>query len=304
MRFWLFLARPLLRLMSWLPLAWLHALAVPLGTITRAVPWKKHRVIAINLERCFPELSTRERRRLHRQHLVELWRGLFEAGALWHWSAARIDRHLDWPNVQALKKANASQPVMVITGHLGNWELLNTVVGRQVRLATLYRQPNNPALDRFITAPRERFGNRMVAGGGPAMRQLLAQLRAGDGVGIAADIQPKRGDGVYVPLFQQPALTMTLANRLARKTGAAVFYAWAERRRQGQGWTIHLERAGPAITDEDPSLALSDMNRWLEKAIRRAPAQYLWLYKRFSRQPDGQKFYASGKKEVERGETE
>ncbi|MGY6630955.1 MAG: lysophospholipid acyltransferase family protein [Wenzhouxiangella sp.] len=288
----LLMAGPLLRLISWLPLRWLHGLAIPLGLLTRITPWKKHRVIAVNLALCFPDLDPAERERLHRQHLVELWRGLFEAGALWHWSAERIERHLDWPNSLALRQANASQPVMVITGHLGNWELLNTVVGQQVKLATLYRQPQNPALDQFITAPRERFGNRMVAGGGPAMRQLLAQLRADDAVGIAADIQPKRGDGVHVPLFGQPALTMTLANRLARKTGAAVFYAWAERLPRGQGWTIHLERAGEAITDDDPAVALADMNRWLESAIRQAPAQYLWIYKRFSRQPDGRRLYA------------
>jgi len=36
------------------------------------------------------------------------------------------------------------------------------------------------------------------------------------------------------------------------------------------------------------------MNAWLEENICRAPAQYLWLYKRFSRQPDGQNPYKAG----------
>jgi Kdo2-lipid IVA lauroyltransferase/acyltransferase len=286
------LAHALIWLIGWLPLRWLHTLAVPLSWLLYWLPWNKHRVIRTNLDLCFPELNEPERRALHRRHLVELFRLILEAGAIWHWSAERIEAHVELAGWEAVAKAAAAdRGVMLVSAHLGNWELLNLVLSLHLPVATLYRAPGSPKLDRFITQPRERFGGRMVAGGSPSLRHLLGQLRNGKATALAADIQPKRGDGVYVPLFDHPALTMTLVNKLAARTGCAVFLCWAERRPRGAGWTLHFEPAEASIGGPDPALALKPMNQWLERAIRSAPEQYLWLYKRFSRQPDGQKIY-------------
>jgi Kdo2-lipid IVA lauroyltransferase/acyltransferase len=286
------LASALIWLIGFLPLRWLHALAMPAGWLLYRLPWNKHRVIATNLALCFPELSEPERRKLHRQHLIELLRLVLEAGAIWHWSADKIESHLQLDGWEQVIEAQASgQGVMLVSAHLGNWELLNLYFSLHLPVATLYRAPDSPALDTFITRPRERFGGRMVAGGSPSLRHLLAQLKGGKATALAADIQPKRGDGVYVPLFGQPALTMTLVNKLAGRTGCAVFLCWAERRSRGRGWTLHFEAAEAGISGPEPIEALTPVNQWLERAIRSAPTQYLWLYKRFSRQPDGSKPY-------------
>jgi Kdo2-lipid IVA lauroyltransferase/acyltransferase len=287
------LAHALIWLIGFLPLRWLHGLAIPLGWLLYWLPWNKHRVIRINLGLCFPELGERERRQLHRRHLVELFRLILEAGAIWHWSAERIEAHVEldgWEQVAAA--ADAGRGVMLVSAHLGNWELLNLYLSMHLPVATLYRAPGSPELDRFITQPRERFGGRMIAGGSPSLRHLLGQLKAGKATALAADIQPKRGDGVYVPLFGHPALTMTLVNKLAARTGCAVFLSWAERRPAGRGWTLHFDPAEPSVAETDAEAALGSINQWLERAIQTAPEQYLWLYKRFSRQPDGRKVYA------------
>jgi Kdo2-lipid IVA lauroyltransferase/acyltransferase len=285
------LARVLIRLLGCLPLRLLHALAIPLGWMLRVIPWKKHRVINTNLSLCFPHLTTAERARLHRLHLIELIRLTLEAGAMWQWSRERLGQHVligpSWDCVTAASENGKG--LLFVGGHLGNWEILNLCLSMHLPMVTLYRAPQNKALDEFITWPRERFGGHMVASGSPALRHLLAQLRAGKAAGIAADIQPKRGDGVFVDLFGTPALTMTLVNRLARKTGCAVIFTWAERLPGGRGWQLHFSPADERIADSDPVIALQPMNRWLEQAIEQAPAQYLWIYKRFSRRPDGQK---------------
>lgn len=283
------LARVVIRVLGWLPLAVLHRLAVLPGLVLRVLPWKKHAIIKANLALCFPDREEDERRQLHHRYLVELFRLVFEAGALWHWSRERIERHVDivegqdvWQRIREDDRAT-----LLVSAHLGNWELLNLYLSQHLPLATLYRAPSDPILDAFINLPRERFGARMVAGNRAALRQLLIQLRSGQMTAIAADIQPKRGDGLFVPLFGVPALTMTLANNLARRTGCRVVYAWAGRRPDGKGWELSLIEADDRIQSEDPEIALGSMNEWLERAIRQAPEQYLWLYKRFSKRPDG-----------------
>ena len=283
------LVRGPIALLGWLPLWLVHALATPLGWLLYCLPWKKHRVIATNLAICFPDLEPWQRKRLHRDHLVELMRLVFEAGAMWGWSKARLERHIvfddSWDRVAGA--AASGRGLLMVGGHLGNWEILNLYLSTQVPMVTLYRAPESPALDEFITWPRQRFGGRMVASGSPALRHLLSQLRSGQVAGIAADIQPKKGEGVFVDFFATPALTMTLVQRLARKTGCQVIFTWAERLPRGRGWKLHFSPADEHIAEPDPAIALAGMNVWLEQAIKTAPAQYLWIYKRFSRRPEG-----------------
>ena len=284
------LARIPIALLGMVPLRFLHAMAIPLGWLLCFLPWKKHRVIRTNLRLCFPDLDKQRLNSLHRQHLVELLRLTFEAGVMWCWTRERLNRHIildeSWESVAAASESDKG--LLFVGGHVGNWEVLNLFLSTRLPMVTLYRAPENRNLDAFITGPRERFGGRMVPSGGPALRHLLTQLKSGKAAGIAADIQPKRGEGVFVDLFNTPALTMTLVNRLARKTGCSVIFTWAERLPRGAGWKLHFSPADERITDPDPAIALAGMNRWLEQAIAQAPAQYLWIYKRFSRRPEGE----------------
>ena len=277
-----------------LPLPVLHASAVPLAWLLGRWPWKKHAVVRRNLQACFPEWTEAQRRRLERAQLIELIRLASELGALAHWSGARLQRHLvavhGWNHVDSALAAGRG--VLLVSGHLGNWEILNLELSRRIPMATLYLAPDRPAVDRFITRARSRFGGRMIPSGSAAMRGLLRQLRQGGAIGIAADIQPKQGEGVFAPFFGTPALTMTLVNRLARKTGCAVVFCQAQRMTGGRGWTLHFEPASEAMGGNDPEPALTIMNAWLESRIRRTPEQYLWIYKRFSRRPEGEpRFY-------------
>lgn len=282
------------RTLALLPLRLVHALAVPLAGLLGLLPWRKHAVVRRNLETCFPHLSGPERDELERAQRIELLRLAGEIGALAHWNPTRLDRHIGqpegWHHVEAA--IEQGRGVLLVSGHLGNWEILNLELSRRLSMVTLYLAPAKPGLDRFITAARSRFGGLMIPSGSAAMRELLRQLRRGGAVGIAADIQPKQGEGVFVPFFGKPALTMTLVNRLARKTGCAVIFCRAERRARGKGWRLSFTRASDAIAGDDPAAALVEMNEWLAESIGKAPAQYLWIYKRFSRRPEGEpRFY-------------
>jgi KDO2-lipid IV(A) lauroyltransferase len=283
------LAVALLRLLSWLPLPLLYRLAVPMAWIARRIPWRGHAIVRTNLALCFPDADAAEREAIYRQHLVEMMRVVLESGAIWYWPAERLEANVrqveGW---DAITEAAAhGRGVLLVGAHIGNWEILPLWISLQGPITALYKAPKQPGFDRRITDSRQRFGARLVASGSPAMRQLIAGLKRGETIGLLADQQPKQGEGVFVDFFGQPALTMTLVNRLARRTGCAVVFASAERLKGGRGWQLRFEEADRAIADEDPAQGMAVMHRWLEARVRRHPAQYLWNYKRFSRQPDG-----------------
>ncbi len=289
----LLLARLLIRLLSWLPL-WLgHALALPLGWLLDNLPLRKQRVVDAHLALAFPELDERARRRLRRAHWIEMARLVLEMGAVWHWNERRLLKHIvaveGWD--QAKAALAAGKGFLLVGGHLGNWEIMNLYATLRLPMSCLYKAPSDPRVDQLLTQSRQRFGGQLVASGSPAMRKLLKTLRDGGGVGLLADQQPKQGEGVFTPLFGEPALTMTLVNRLARRTGCAVLLM-STRRIPFRGWTIAFELADDRVRDSDPVAANRCLHAWLEDRIRQAPAQYLWSYKRFSiRPPDKDRLY-------------
>ncbi len=280
----------LIRLLSLIPLKVLYFSAVPLGLVIALLPTRRRAVIDLNLAIAFPGLDERRRNRLRQQHLIEMVRLVMESGAVWHWSADRILRHVrevdGWAHVERARRSGRGY--LMIGAHIGNWEILTLYGTIREPFACLYKAPSDPEVDALITRSRQRFGGKLIASGSPAMRQLLRQLKAGQGAGLLADQQPKQGEGIFAPFFGTEALTMTLVNRLARRTGCAVFFSDARRLADGRGWAIEFRPADERIAAEDPAVAIACINEWLEEKIRATPAQYLWSYKRFGIRPQGE----------------
>ncbi|MFZ9406617.1 MAG: lysophospholipid acyltransferase family protein, partial [Burkholderiaceae bacterium] len=106
----------------------------------------------------------------------------------------------------------------------------------------------------------------------------IGALRRGEAIGVLPDQVPSQGEGTWVPFFNRLAYTMTLPERLARLTGAVVLMGHAERLQHGQGWQMRIE---PLETDPTPL----EVNRAMEKIIRRLPEQYFWGYNRYKAPP-------------------
>lgn len=286
-----FLARLLYRaasLLGHLPWPWLKRLSDLLAWGWLTLNARESRVARRNLELAYPELGAAERERLHREILYSTTRQTLEMLRIWTHPApanlARLTRH-----GQALYDAAlaAGKGVIVAAPHFGNWELLNQWLSERGQIAIVYRPPDSVARDGFLQIVRAADNVTQVRAEGPAVRQLFKVLKAGGAVGILPDQQPKMGDGVFAPFFGLPALTMTLVNRLAERTGATVLYAWCERTGPGLEFALHVEPASPLLADPDPVVAATALNAGIERVARRDPAQYQWTYKRYTLRPPG-----------------
>lgn len=279
----------LLSLTARLSLPVAHAIGAALGWLLWRVPNEARRIAARNLMLAFPEMPAGDRNRLLRDNLMETGKLLLELGPLWLWPGARVLALVPGAAAgeQALAEAaRRKRGAILLTPHLGAWEMAGLYYSSRYPLTILYR-PSRLGLDELSVQGRGRLGGKVVATDARGVRTLLTSLRHGEILGILPDQDPGDEGGVFAPFFGIAASTMTLVSRLALKTRVPVFLTWAERLPRGRGYALHL-RALPEVTAaaslEESAAAL---NQGVEAAIRTLPAQYLWGYKRFKTRPPG-----------------
>lgn len=281
------LLRWLARLSPWA----VQGMGATVGRLLYWLPNREKRCAEVNLDICFPELSPAEKRRLLKRSLIENAKTLLEMPAIWLGEPASwlslVHKEQGREIVEPLLKQDKG--VILAGPHLGAWEIAGLRLGTLgVPLTTLYRPPRYPALQELMFSGRSRTGAKLVPTDASGIKALYQGLRRGEMVAILPDQQPKseRG-GVFAPFFGEPALTMDLVSRLARKSGAPVVFTFVERLPGREGYCQHWIMAPEGIADPDPVVAAAALNEGVEECVRRCPEQYQWTYKRFRAKPDG-----------------
>lgn len=269
-----------LRLMSRLPLSWLHAAGGLLGWVVYLSSPKYANRLRENL--LLSRVATDEPRfqRLLHANIAQTGRAFAELPAVWFRSqtdAAALIRAVHGGELLEAAR-EAGRGLVLLTPHLGCFEILAQYCSLTAPLTILYRSPRIRALEAPMLAGRNRPNLVSASADLKGVRALLKALRRGEAVGILPDQVPGKGDGEWADFFGRPAYTMTLASRLQRTTGATVLLCYAVRLPRGQGFVATFREMPPMADGESSSRWL---NRALEDAIRRHPDQYLWSYNRY-----------------------
>jgi KDO2-lipid IV(A) lauroyltransferase len=134
---------------------------------------------------------------------------------------------------------------------------------------------------------RLRYASAMFGNGDT--RAAIRHLKRGGVLWYAPDQDMRGKDTVFAPFFGIPAATITATHQFARMTGCAVVPFF--HRREGDR---HVLRVGEPLSPFPTDDAVADstaVNAAIEAMVRQAPSQYLWLHRRFKRQPDGRSRY-------------
>jgi KDO2-lipid IV(A) lauroyltransferase len=182
--------------------------------------------------------------------------------------------------------------VLVLTGHLGAWELssfFHSLMGYPMGL--VIRRLDNPLVDAFVNRIRCLHGNRVIHKDDFA-RGLISAMRDGETVGILMDTNMTPPQGIFVPYFGLEACTASGLAKVALKTDATVlpgFLLWDEpqgRYRLCFGQPLELIRTGDQETDVFANTAAFTAE--IERSVRAYPDQWLWLHRRWKTRPVGQ----------------
>jgi KDO2-lipid IV(A) lauroyltransferase len=281
----------LLYTMALLPLPVVHVLGSLLGRIAYRYAKRMRRIVHINLELCFPELSQQEREDLAKQSFQEIGKTMLEAGPLWLWSIGHVMGLIREVSGQEYLDAaiKSGKGAIIVSPHLGAWEIVGHYFAKHRPMTILYRPPRMKALEGLIVKSRKKGGCNLAATDARGVRTLFKSLSQGELVGILPDQDPGREAGVFASFFGVPTNTMALLPRLAHKTGAPVLMAFAQRLPKGKGYHLHIQPAPDCVHSADTVEAATCLNQGVEDSIKTIPEQYQWGYKRFRTRPEGEK---------------
>ncbi len=291
------LLRFFIRFLGILPLPLLRTGGRFVGWLAYRIPNREQENTRTNIDLCFPDLSVEEKEALIEETLKENAITLLEMPAVWYGETQAWLSRLDMGRVPDEIRALMQQGkgVVIAMPHLGNFEISAHFFGAIGKATGLYRPPRKEELESVMLEGRNRPGqNRMVPTDRHGIKALYEALGNGELIVILPDQQPKTakgGGGVFAPFFDVPALTMTLVNRFARKTGAPVYFIAFVRTGGKPEYKVIGLLAGEDIVSRDAEKAATELNAGVEKLARQYPAQYQWTYRRFREQPDGSNPY-------------
>lgn len=267
--------------------------AKAVGAIAYAVLPHLRRHAEANLRLAFPELSEAERQRIKRGTFRNLGRLLGEVSQFPKLNRQNIESVVSYVGLENYLKAEASgRGVILLTGHIGAWELsvfAHSIYGHP--MSFLARRVDNPLVEQLAEANRTRFGNRSIDKKN-SVREVLKTLKSGGVVGILADLNASREEGVFCDFFGIPACTTAGVATLALRTGAVVlpgYIVWDEASKIHR---LHFEPPVETINtgnrDEDVQANTANYTKVIESIVRRYPDQWLWIHRRWRTRPEGE----------------
>jgi KDO2-lipid IV(A) lauroyltransferase len=264
----------LFRALSRLPLPALHTLGSVLGWVVYLASPSYRRRLRENI--CRAGYAGH----LHAA-ISEAGKSILELPFIWCAAPARVLATAEIENWPLLQEAiDAGGGVIMLTPHLGCFELIAQVVAARIPFTVLYRPPRKAALKPLMEDARARHNLLLAPANLTGVRALLKTLRRGGTIGLLPDQVPQNGEGVWADFFGQPAYTMTLPAKMQSMSKAPLILCYAERKPHGRGYLIRFTRfdGHPGVTPGEQARAI---NAAMEDVIALCPAQYFWSYNRY-----------------------
>ena len=281
----------ILWLLHWLPLPLLAPLGRGLGRLLLVLIPKRRHVVDTNLRLCFPEMRAAQRQALAREHFALLGRSLLERSLLW-WASEkrlrRLSRVEGLHNISLDSNRLGKQPLILLVPHFVGLDISGTTLAMFMDAVSMYSQQKNAAIDALLHHGRSRFGNQRLLTRQDGIRGTIKSLRERRPFFYLPDMDYGPDDAIFVPFFGVPAATITGLPRLAKLGGARVFPVITEILPGGQGYVTRVGAAWENFPSDDAAADTRRMNAFIEEEIRKLPAQYYWVHKRFKTRPPGE----------------
>ena len=282
----------LLRLIALIPLGPAVRIGAFLGGLAFRLFGDARRQALRHLALAFPEKTEAERTDIARRMFVHLGMSAMEVTSIRSF-ADRLEHYMEISSLPLKAALAQGKGIVFVTGHLGNWELMARAVAKVgAPVSAVAKRGGDARLMGLIEGWRQDGAvTTLWREDASTARALLRVFKENRVLGILCD-QDTSVQGVWVPFFGRPAWSPRAPADLALRTGAPIIVGTSHRKGERPGDGFLFEMTGipydpkPADKEAEVLRITAACQAVLEDAIRRFPADWVWMHERWKTQPE------------------
>ena len=283
------MAYKIIMFLSWVacrtPYSWLMAAGKGLGILYfKFIKKQRNRAVKQMMESLHN--SQEEAEKLIRASFINMGKNFMEALYMPALNKENFHKHIEIDHLEIMEQALAEKHgVVVLTGHVGNWEWLSAAFTMNDMPVTAIAKPQ-PNMDytNALNELRSKINVEIFSRGTSELLSAAKALKKGKILGFLADQDAGPG-GAFIEFLGKTASTPMGAAVFAKKFNSPIVPAFILRQPDGHhrveiGEIIRYEDTGDS--DKDLFDLTYKMTKFLEKKILDNPTQWLWFQKRWN----------------------
>jgi len=278
-----------LAVLSMLPYRLVVFIGYGLGSLAARIPSNRNQVVKTNLRLCFPQLTDNAVDAIALDHWRLLGRSIAERSVIWLGSARSVSNMIE---VKSAVDLSDQKPRILVNMHFTGIEgsIVISALAKErgwPRTSGLFQRMKNSFFNERIIRWRNRFGGNAIDRQGNLLT-LIREIRNGNLIIIAPDLDLGLRDSVFVPFFGMQTNTITAVSRLAFIAKAEVCMMVTTLLPDRSRYCCVISKPIDGFPSDDPVADTARLNAIYETEIREHVAEYYWVHKRFKNRPDGQ----------------
>jgi len=276
----------LIRLIGRLPYPVLLVIGKIIGVLMLFLVRSRRRIATQNIRLCFPELDSKQRKKLLIKNFKSIGIGFMETAFAWTAGSKRIKAISEVTGIENLAAVQSSGGGAIVLGfHFTSLELGGCALAQHIPIAAMYRQHRNPLFEKAMCEGRLNSVTGVIER--EDVRNMIRSLKAGKSVWYAADQDYGAAHSIFAPFFKIPAASITATSRFVKLTKVPVIPMTHYRDKISGKLIIQLHPAIENFASKDDYTDACKINLLLENYLRQHPPDYLWLHRRFKTRPEG-----------------
>ena len=244
--------------------------------------FRSNKIIISNLTKAFPKLSLQEKKILSEKMWFNYGRILAEYMYIKYFrEKEKFSNLITIENQNILEKIKKeSKPVIFISGHFNNFELMAMQIDKAgIDLTTIYRPLNNIFLNPLMEKIRKKYiCKKQIKKGIAGTKELLQNFK--NGSSIALMIDQRVTEGVMCDFFGQKARTTTIPAQFVKKFNAKIVPVYIQRFDNNK-FKLEFDSDIEFKSDETLDAITLKLNKILEEMILKNPDQWIWTHNRW-----------------------
>lgn len=273
---------PFLYLLSLLPFRVLYIISDFLYFVIYTLAGYRKKVVYQNLKNSFPEKSDAEIDTIAKKFYHFFCDLILETIKTLTINERALRKHISFDDTSLFEKyAAQNQSVIIVMGHLGNWELggARFAIEPHHRLYVIYHPLSNKYFNNLIVYMRTRLGNRLYAMS-EVLRGMVRDRGELTATAFIADQTPQPNGAYWTTFLNQDTPVFVGTEKIAQKFKYPVIYLSIKRPKRGK-YVMECELLveKPENTSENQ---ISEMHtKRLEQDIIENPEIWLWTHRRW-----------------------